>query len=205
MAAPWSRKFGSAAWLSRWLHTYTSLVGFATLIFFSLTGLTLNHAGYFEGGDLVERTVEGLLDVSWCAPEGEPEDVDELRIVESLRHDHGLRGRVQEFETDRDLIFVVFQGAGYVADVQIDRGTGAFDGLETASGFWVVVNDLHKGRGTGVAWSWVIDVSAIVLLVAGVTGIWLLLYVRKRRSLGLWTAVAGTLVLLVVYMAAERT
>ena len=67
----------------------------------------------------------------------------------------------------------------------MDRETGAYEGTSFVDGVWILVNNLHKGRGTGAAWSWVIDLSAAVLLVCGVTGLWLLWYVKRRRWSGL--------------------
>ena len=39
-------KRGFAFW-SRWLHIYTSMFGLAAILFFSVTGLTLNHPDWF--------------------------------------------------------------------------------------------------------------------------------------------------------------
>ena len=35
-----------AVW-SRWLHIYLSLISFGAILFFSVTGLTLNHPDWF--------------------------------------------------------------------------------------------------------------------------------------------------------------
>ena len=42
---------GSGGWprSSRWLHVYLSMFSFAVLMFFAVTGLTLNHANWFDG------------------------------------------------------------------------------------------------------------------------------------------------------------
>lgn len=61
-------------------------------------------------------------------------------------------------------------------------------------GLVAVINDLHKGRHTGTAWFYFIDVTAVICLLFAITGL-LLLYVHagKRRStwplVGLGTAV----------------
>jgi hypothetical protein len=34
--------------ISRWLHIYLSMISFVIVLFFSATGLTLNHADYFQ-------------------------------------------------------------------------------------------------------------------------------------------------------------
>ena len=56
---------------------------------------------------------------------------------------------------------VTFKGPGYAADAFIDRESGRYDLTQTYHGFIAVINDLHKGRDTGPAWSVVIDVSAV--------------------------------------------
>ena len=50
------RRRKSLAWWVRWAHVYVSMIGFLALLGFAVTGLTLNHASYFEGtpGDPVE-------------------------------------------------------------------------------------------------------------------------------------------------------
>ncbi|MEM1447667.1 MAG: PepSY-associated TM helix domain-containing protein [Planctomycetota bacterium] len=192
----------SAAFLARWTHTFVSLVGFGALVFFSVTGLTLNHAEFFESGEPVERALSGEVDVDWVAPE-RGDDVARLEVVEALRRQYGARGHVAEFSVDDAELFVLFETAGYSADVVVDRSTGSFDGVEAREGFWIVVNDLHKGRSTGAWWSVLIDVSAIVLTVSGLTGLWLLWYVRKRRVSGFAATAVGIAVLAVVYALFE--
>lgn len=189
----------SASFVARWLHTFVSVGGFGALIFFSLTGITLNHAAYFEAAEPVERELSGELDAALLA-DGV---VDRLGVVEELRAGEELRGRVVEFREDGAELLVLFEAAGFTADVYVDASTGAYEGLATTQGPWVLLNDLHKGRGTGAAWAWVIDVSAVVLLVCGLTGLWLLWFVRKRRRSGMAVTAVGVLVLPLVYLLFE--
>lgn len=200
-AQPGSRRGRrSLARLVRWLHTYVALLGFAALTFFSATGITLNHAGYFESAAAVDRAVEGTLDSGWLGA-----DVDRLAIVEHLRHEAGLRGRVVDVTVDEGEILLIFEGPGYTADARVDRATGHYDAFETRLGVVAVLDDLHKGRGTGAAWSWVIDLSAAVLLVSGLSGLWLLWFVRLRRAAGLVVAALGGVALTAVWFVCERT
>ena len=48
----------------RWLHTYISLVTLLIVLFFSITGFTLNHAEWSSGG-LTQKEVTGTIDVKW--------------------------------------------------------------------------------------------------------------------------------------------
>jgi hypothetical protein len=61
-----------------------------------------------------------------------------------------------------------------------------------------LINDLHKGRDTGAAWSVVIDVSAVLMTVSSLTGLALLCTLRRRRVPGLLVAFAGTVAVLAV-------
>ncbi len=64
-------------------------------------------------------------------------------------------------------------------------------------GIIAVINDLHKGRDTGKAWSWVIDFSAIFMIVISVTGLILLVFLKKKRTNGLlWLVIGGAVTLL---------
>ena len=69
-------------------------------------------------------------------------------------------------------------------------------------GLVAVINDLHKGRDTGKTWSLVIDASAIFMTVVSLTGLLLLLFLKKRRTSGLlWTLIGlGVCVALYVFL-----
>ena len=184
-------------WWVRWMHTYVSLIGFGALIFFAVTGLTLNHAEWFEG---IEATVEreGTAPKELLAADA---GIDAgMRLMTWLRDQEHLHGHARAPESDEYEVCVSFEGAGYVADVIIDRETCKYSVLETRRGFVAIMNDLHKGRHTSAAWGVLIDLSAIVLALSGATGIWLLWFLKKIRFKGLAIATAGTLVLWLVYL-----
>jgi uncharacterized protein len=194
--------------LMRWVHIYLSMFSLAALLFFSVTGITLNHPDWFYGG--AERSVQeqGHLDVQWLHLElprggaGEEADasrqVAKLEVVEHLRKAHGIRGALAEFRTDDRECMVTFKGPGYAADAFIDRATGRYELTETYHGLIAVINDLHKGRDTGKAWSLVIDLSAVLMTLISLTGLALLFYIKRRRLSGLVTALVGTVVVVAV-------
>lgn len=183
-------------------------MGFTALTFFAVTGITLNHPSWF-GGDFQKVTDhEGQLPREWLAlPAGSttadeqpPENqVARLEIVEHLRTKEGVRGAVSEFRVDDAECMVIFKGPGYAADAIVDRHTGSYRLTKTMMGTVAILNDLHKGRDSGQAWSLLIDVSALMMVFVSVTGIVLLLYLKRKRFSGLLTAVAGTVLVAVVY------
>ncbi|MEM9942799.1 MAG: PepSY-associated TM helix domain-containing protein, partial [Planctomycetota bacterium] len=178
----------------RWFHIYVSMVCFGTMIFFSLTGITLNHPTWFGASDFQIEDKSGQLPTELLA-----EPVDKLAVAEKLRADYRLKGAVKEFEIDEFELMVVFKGPGYAADIFIDRESGRLDLSESKAGFVAIMNDLHKGRDTGAKWSWVIDLSAAFVLLAGFSGFGLLFYVKRRRASGLWASFWGTVVLVLIW------
>jgi uncharacterized protein len=194
----------------RWTHIYLSMFSLAALLFFSVTGITLNHPDWFFGEAESHTQTQGQLNVRWLNLDvpttgtGDEADadlarqVDRLEVVEHLRNTHGIRGALAEFRTDDRECMVTFKGPGYSADAFIDRSTGRYDLSESSLGLIAVINDLHKGRDTGKTWSIVIDLSAVLMTLVSLTGLVLLFYIKRRRISGLVTALVGTLVVVAV-------
>jgi hypothetical protein len=172
----------------RWTHIYLSMFSMAAILFFSVTGITLNHPGWFFGETERSTQAQGQVDTRWLGSE-----VAKLEVVEHLRKTHGIRGALADFRTDERECMVSFKGPGYAADAFIDRATGRYDLTESAHGFIAVINDLHKGRDSGKGWSVLIDVSAVLMTFVSLTGLALLFYIKRRRSSGLVTALVGTI------------
>src|SRR5215475_11526309 len=136
--------------LSRWLHIYLSMASFAILLFFAVTGLTLNHAERFGAEPRIAQ-VKGKVEVNWV--KAEDAAVDKLAIVEHLRQAHGIKGALSDFRLDESQAAVSFKGPGYAEDAFINREKGDYELTETRSGLVAALNDLHKGRDAGRAWS----------------------------------------------------
>src|SRR5438093_7196729 len=83
--------------LSRWLHIYLSMASFAILLFFAVTGLTLNHAERFGAQPRVTQ-IKGKVEINWV--KAEDAAVDKLDIVEHLRQAHGVKVALSEFRLD---------------------------------------------------------------------------------------------------------
>lgn len=175
--------------IMRWLHLYLSMVSFGLVLFFAITGLTLNHADWFDDAS---RTTEltGRVPTSWVNPT-DTARIDKLALVEYLRTTHGIRGAVSDFRIDDRECSLSFRGPGYTADAFVERQTGTYRLTETRLGLVAVLNDLHKGRDTGRAWVWVIDAAAGFMTLVSATGLLLLLFMKKRRISGLWWLLIG--------------
>lgn len=178
----------------RWVHVYVSMLSFSALMFFAWTGITLNHPTWFGASKPILRDQSGELDSALLS-----EPLDNLNLAEELRDRHRLRGKVSRFEASELDIMIVFKGPGYAADVFVDRDSGTYTVSETLHGVASIMNDLHKGRDSGIAWAWFIDVSAVIMMIMSLSGFGLLLYLKKRRAPGLLVAVVGTIAMFLVW------
>jgi uncharacterized protein len=194
-----------AKW-TRWLHIYVSMISFAIVLFFGITGITLNHPSWFGGDDEHVRECAGKLNPDWMrgtdstATSLDSTSVARLEIVEHFRRIDRVRGAVGEFTVNSDQIAVTFRAPAYSADIFINRESGDYEIVETSLGTIAWLNDLHKGRDSGHGWSWIIDASAILMTVVSLTGLLLIFYVKRHRNAGLVSALVGSVVVMVVYI-----
>jgi hypothetical protein len=190
----WKRR---TATVSRWLHIYLSMFSFGVLLFFAVTGYTLNHQEWFSGQ---QRTYQykGSLDPKWLKTTG-PDGVAKLEVVERLRKVHHITGALSDFRVEDSQCEVSFKGPGYTADAFIDRATGNYQVTESRMGLVAVLNDLHKGRDSGGPWGVVIDVSAILMTLVSLTGLILIFFLFKKRTSGLIVLAVGALLCYLAY------
>jgi uncharacterized protein len=194
-----SFKVAGQTW-SRLIHAYTSMICLALVLFFAVTGLTLNHPDWTFGADDTKTELHGTLPTDFKTPAG----VDWLRVAEFLRSKHSLRGEVGEHQVNGNEGTITFRGPGYAADGFFQVDTGAYDVNTTAHGLVAVMNDLHKGRDTRRSWNWLIDLSAIFLTVISLTGLVLQLFLKKRRRSTLIGAGVCLFVMVILYIMAVR-
>jgi hypothetical protein len=197
--------------LMRWLHIYLSMFSFAVVLFFSVTGLTLNHPDWFYSGAQGHSEAEGQVELRWLHMPAASRDrqesgeanlarqVAKLEVVEHLRAVHQIRGALADFRVDENECVATFKGPGYSADAFIDRESGHYRLTESNHGLIAVINDLHKGRDTGAVWSVLIDASAVLMTLISVTGLVLLFYLKLKRVSGLIVLVIGAFLAVVLF------
>jgi hypothetical protein len=178
--------------LLRWLHTYVSMVGLMVVLLFSVTGITLNHPEWTLGSIEKRQEVKGQVPRDWVADGAE---VKKLEVAEYLRKQHQLHGTVSEFRADERECSLSFKAPGYSADGFVDRQSGDYQLTIAAEGLVPVLNDLHRGRNSGKTWALLIDVCAVLLVVVSVTGVGMLLFLKRTRTSALWAGFAGLVIL----------
>lgn len=171
------------------------MVSFTILLFFAATGITLNHQTAFTGEAKPHRYA-GSLDSSWL----KSPDLHKADMVNVFRSRHHVKAALSDFRVDDDQIQISFKGPGYTADGFIQRATGQYEIMESRLGFVAVINDLHKGRDTGKAWSNVIDISATLMVAVSMTGLVLIFFLNKKLRTGLYALAIGTAICYLVYL-----
>lgn len=173
----WLKQFRTWHWIS----AAVSLVG---MLLFAITGLTLNHAATISAKPEVTQhsatLPPELLKLLAKAP---ADTVLPDAVSASLLPTTGLdtRGRAAEWSDEE--VYVAMPGPGRDAWVSIDRTTGEVKSENTDRGWVSYFNDLHKGRNSGVAWFWFIDIFAVACIVFTLTGLLLLnLHAKHRPS-----------------------
>jgi uncharacterized protein len=189
-----------------WMSGAICLIG---MLAFAATGITLNHARQIEASPRVEahEAVLSPASLDVIAPDivfGESADLP-VAVRRELRRVLGVdTGDAAAEWTDID-VYVSLPRPGGDAWLSIDRETGDVFYEVTSRGAVAYLNDLHKGRSTGPAWSLFLDVFASACMVFCLSGLWLLQIHSARRGSTWPLVVAGIgvpviLLLLFVHM-----
>ncbi len=191
---------GSVAQWTRWLHVYTSMISLLIVLFFGITGLTLNHPSWTLGSGPSTSTYTGTIPVGFARGG----NVDFLAVTEYVRTKNGVRGNVADYGATTTQGTVSFKAPGYAADLTFDVTTGAYQVIVQQQGLLAVMNDLHKGRDTDSSWNWVIDASALFLVLVALTGLGIQIFQKKRRRRALTIASAFSVIAVILLVVATR-
>ena len=179
----------------RWIHTYMSMIAFLVILFFGVTGLLLNHPSWLGGDEIVTTTETGTLPPTVVTEDGR---VEFLAVSEYLRSTHGIGGEVTNFDQIRAEGSINYTGPAFGASARFDVNSLAYTVTIREEGFVNAMRDLHTGGDTGVAWSLIIDVSAVFLVLVSISGLAIQLLMRKRRVSALTWMAGGALVTVVL-------
>ncbi len=180
-------------WL-RWAHTYIGMASLLIVLFFGVTGLTLNHPSWTFGDETSIETFSGVLPADAIAG-----DQTELLLVsEFVRSEYGVSADVADFQLANGSGSISYKSPGYGASLLFDSDTGEYSLTVQQEGFVAVMNDMHKGRDASTLWRWIIDLSAGLLVVISLTGLGIQLFLKKRRSRALGLSAAGAVAAVVL-------
>lgn len=186
-----------------WISSAVCLIG---MLLFSITGITLNHASQIEASpQLTQRQLQ--------LPAAQ---LDRLRAVDTDKAplpaataawlgrelDISIGRRQAEYSPGE--VYLSMPGPGRDAWIAINTDDGQVEFEQTRRGAVSYLNDLHKGRNTGPAWGWFLDVFAVACLVFCITGLFLLhLHARQRAMtwplVGLGLVIPALIALLLIH------
>ncbi len=159
-----------------------SLIG---MLLFAATGITLNHASTIAASPTTQALSAQLpapLLAQLAKPQSEAAPLP-APIVRELEGKLGLDASGKPGEWSDDEVYVALPRPGGDAWISIDRASGAVSAEITDRGWISFANDLHKGRNSGMAWSWFIDIFAGACILFTLTGLFLLYMHAKPRPL----------------------
>jgi hypothetical protein len=157
-----------------WVSSAACLIG---MLLFTVTGITLNHAAHIEARPRVTsqegQLPEGLL-AELTVGARPRKGLVPAPVGEWIRRELSASVAGREAEWSAGEVYVALPRPGGDAWLSIDLEGGEVRYERTDRGWVSYLNDLHKGRNTGEAWSWFIDIFAVACLVFCTTGLVLL-------------------------------
>lgn len=169
-----------------WISSALCLVG---MILFAFTGITLNHAADIKA-EPVTVTLETELSATLLKTlSGRSDGPLPLALRQWLLQEHNISVPSTAAEWQGDEVYLGMPRPGGDAWLSIETDSGVLLYERTERGWISYLNDLHKGRNTGLLWSWFIDIFSLLCLIFSLSGLWLLMrYARQRPST--WPVVA---------------
>ena len=184
MTAPSTDNRRRAYWLKtlhewHWVSSAICLIG---MILFSVTGFTLNHASQIEAKPRITSLRANVDDTLRARLEEQA-----ATVKATTKGKAGLPADLQawvqktwhidtagEAEWSNDEIYLSMPRPGGDAWLRLSLADGEIEYERTDRGWLSYFNHLHKGRHTGAAWSWFIDIFAAATLVFSITGLFIL-------------------------------
>ncbi len=184
-----ARNASRAVWLKNlhqwhWISSALCLLG---MLLFSVTGITLNHSSQIEAKPVITRK-QAPLPAPLAAElraYAARHDGAKLPLTPAIEHwlldqwQVQAGGRVAEWSADE--VYLAMPKAGGDAWLRIGVEDGAVEFENTDRGWISWLNDVHKGRNTGPAWNWFIDIFAGACLVFCLTGLLILKFHAANR------------------------
>lgn len=177
---------------SRLIHVYVSMALLTLMIFFSITGVTLNHPEWFT------HNQADVLEADFIAPTELLTPKNEGNLLNFLIKANHLNGNRLNIEREDSELFITDKGPGTYLSLTIDLNSGEAYKEATDYGYWALLNDLHKGRNSGDFWRFIIDLSAVLMIVFSLAG-FILALVQRRIKRTIAVSIISSLLVISIY------
>ncbi|MGI4847875.1 MAG: PepSY-associated TM helix domain-containing protein [Janthinobacterium lividum] len=196
-----------------WISSALCLLG---MLLFAFTGITLNHSADIESRPKVSRrtatlpapAMQELRQFALQHADADGKTDSKLALpplaTQWLAQNWSLKVAGVAAEWSPEEAYVALPRPGGDAWLRITLADGALEYELTDRGWISWLNDLHKGRNTGAAWSWFIDVFAAACLIFSLTGLLILKFHAANRPLtwpmvGMGILIPALLALLLIH------
>ena len=155
------------------------------MILFAFTGITLNHAADIPAQPKVTQVARELPPELRSALAAVDEDTERAQLPAPVRAwlaqalDRSLPDAEAEWSPEE--VYLPLPQPGGDAWLRIARATGEIEYEHTDRGWISYFNDLHKGRHTGMAWKWFLDIFSAACLIFSITGLFILKFHAANR------------------------
>ena len=183
--------------LCRMLHAYLSAFAFLALIFFSVTGLLIDHPDWIPAKTETERKL--AVPASALAAAARAADPN-AALASTVARLTPLIGAYRSGEAEDGMANLRFEGVKGDSTVAVDLQTGQAEVTVGRAGVLAVIGDLHRGKNASLAWRAVIDLSAILVLALSLIGYVLFFSLRFRLRTSLILTAASLAGLVGIYL-----
>lgn len=185
--------------LRQW-HWISSALCLAGMLLFAVTGITLNHASQISAKPLIvtlDRALPKplLAELQLTATQQQLPSSVHNWLEQQLKQ--SINPTYAEWSSAELYLALPRPGGDGWFSIDLDSGELLYE--STDRGWIAYFNDLHKGRNSGAAWSWFIDIFAGICVLFSFTGLWLLTRQTKMRP-STWPVTLAGLVIPVLIM-----
>ena len=185
---------------ARYVHGWLSAFAFIILLFFAATGLLLNHPEWFKS-DQQEQSFKLTLPSTLLHSIQDQENPSQP-ILDYVRQQHGLIGRYKSSEVLDGEVMIRLESPAGSTDVWVLLDNGETEITSKPASTVSLLNDLHRGKNVETAWSWLIDISVIIILLLSLAGYILFLTIKTRLVTNLiLTALSLFAIILLMWFA----
>jgi hypothetical protein len=180
---------------SRLVHIYVSMALLTLLLFFSVTGITLNHPEWFSERKASINEKELIVDFSLIKnPPLSSQQI--VKVSDTIEQKLSISLTSAVIDSTENELFYNIKKAGKNTAISIDLVSGELFFEHTDYGWWALMNDLHKGRNTSIFWGWIIDITSALCIIFAISGFILAMPQRRfNRTLSVSLTVTVALIM----------
>lgn len=190
--------------LVRDVHIFSAMLVLLLMLFFAVSGFFLAHPDLSHKDN--DSSVQNITPPSWLISAthwDEKHTQHGLKLMLWLDKTFNIRGVDYEFEWDDmdNLLVISLQSPGghILVEYFIDEQRIAVE--QSDFSFLDMLNNVHRAKHTSTLWKYMSDLSAIIMVLFCITGLWLaLIHKNTRRASSQWFAVGSGAFVFVLYL-----